>query len=125
MTDVTPDPKVKPRGEKRYRRKVASPKQWAAIRAEKLYDQRCRIHEPHSQAQELHHLVPRALGGDDVADNLAGLCRRCHVLVSNRDAAALGVLAESLSDAEYAYCISKLGENALSRLFGVMSETPR
>lgn len=113
------------RGERRYRRKVASPKTWAAIRAEKLTQ--CRLGPtvmvgiwPHSVRElELHHLVHRSQGGDDTADNLVALCRDCHHAVTTRDSGALQVLAVSLTDAEYAYVTSKLGEGGMQRLFGV------
>lgn len=109
------------RGEKRYRRKVASPKQWQAIRAEKLGPCRvCEVKEANPYvAIHLHHLVSRGALGDDVAANLAPLCSDCHGLVEGRDPHALAVLAEGLEDAEYAYVVGKLGENALERLFGV------
>lgn len=107
---------------KKYRRKVASPKQWAAIRADKLDVWLCRICFE-AKAESLHHLVSRAQGGDDVPDNLVGLCGSgttgCHGDVESRKPDALKTLSVFLSDAEYAYCVSKLGENALERLFGV------
>lgn len=67
----------------------------------------------------MHHLVPRAQGGDDVADNIAPLCAACHEAVTRLFPAALALLAESLSDAEYAYVVGKLGEGGMERLFGV------
>ena len=118
MSDPYPKSAQLARGERRYRRKVASPKQWAAIRAEKLDGRMCRVCCNY-RALELHHLVARAQGGDDVADNLVGLCRTCHVSVTQRYAPNLRVLAEYLTDGEYAYVIGKLGEDAMRRLFGV------
>jgi 5-methylcytosine-specific restriction endonuclease McrA len=121
-----PFPKAKQlaRGERRYRRKIASPKQWQAIRAEKLDGQPCRVcfvteYRPDFGAKELHHLVSRSALGDDVAENLVPLCGSCHQRVTMRQAGALRWLAESLTDAEYAYCVGKLGEGAMERLFGV------
>lgn len=117
------------RGERRYRRKVASPKQWAAIRAEKLGP--CRICQsmrdagltlreiPSTTHIELHHLVSRAQGGDDIACNLIPLCDLDHRRVEANMAPALRCVAESLTDAEYAYVTSKLGEAGRQRLFGV------
>jgi 5-methylcytosine-specific restriction endonuclease McrA len=102
MPDVTPDPKARTlaRGERRYRRKIASPKQWQAIQNEKQGP--CRVcGEP--PPNELHHLLSRAALGDDEADNLVPLCAVCHDRVTCRDAAALELLAESLSDAEWNY----------------------
>lgn len=115
--DVTPHPKSAQlaRGERRYRRKVASPKQWAAIRADK--GGLCRVClAPGSQ---LHHLISRAQGGDDIADNIVPLCAECHAAITERKYLECWELAETLSSAEYAYVVGKLGENALERLFGI------
>jgi hypothetical protein len=127
LKQVRPDPKEQPVRQRKYRRKVASPKQWAAIRAEKLDGRLCRLiehiegvpHEEDNLAAELHHLVPRSMGGDDVADNLVGLCHECHRTVTENIGDVRALVAESLTDAEYAYCIGKLGEGAMERLFGV------
>jgi 5-methylcytosine-specific restriction endonuclease McrA len=108
------------RGERRYRRKVASPKQWQAIIAAKRGP--CRISAQMGApvgAVEYHHLVPRDLGGDDVADNIVPLCSSCHARVTGRQPIALRLLAQSLTDAEYAYVIGKVGEDAMERLFGI------
>lgn len=106
---------------RRYRRKVAGPKQWQAIRAEKPGP--CRVcHGKFGYVRtklEMHHLVSRAHGGDDVADNLVPLCPTCHDLVSRYETEARAILAESLTDTEYAYIVGKLGEGAMQRLFGV------
>jgi hypothetical protein len=75
----------------------------------------------------LHHLVSRAQLGDDVAANLVPLCARCHERVTEHRPIFIGglmvdplpLVAESLTDAEYAYCVGKLGESAMQRLFGV------
>jgi len=121
MPDPYPKSKQLARGERRYRRKVASPKQWAAIRAEKLGP--CRVCGfTNERLIQLHHLVPRAQGGDDVAANLVPLGWQCRKHVTERDEVTLQRLAEALTDAEYAYVIGKLGENALERLFGVRYE---
>jgi hypothetical protein len=161
MTDeARPYPKAQQlaRGARRYRRKVASPKQWQAIIAAKQGP--CRVsprfflavpcvacnREPgvlacntcsaleaaelragsapspqlRSEPVQYHHLIPRAQGGDDTADNIVPLSPEGHALVTLREPGALRRLAESLTDAEYAYVIDKLGEGALERLFGVM-----
>lgn len=118
------------RGERRYRRKVASPKQWAAIHAA-LSSEWCFVcGNPFGrgwQSMQAHHLVSRAALGDDVIENLVPLHEECHKLVTERDVASLAALAASVneSDARYAYCISKLGENAMERLFGVTYEGAR
>lgn len=127
MTDPYPKSRQLARGERRYRRKVASPKQWAAIRAEKLDAQPCRIcdvvwgdrTELRFGRIELHHLVPRSRGGDDVAANLVALCWWHHDRVTRNVPSALRLLEAELTDQERAYVIGKLGEGALERLFGV------
>lgn len=117
MADPYPKTRQLARGERRYRRKVASPKQWAAIRAEKLG--RCRLCNALPFHSQLHHLVSRARGGDDVADNLIPLCAKCHELVTRLSTDECEALATELTDAEYAYCVAKLGEGAMGRLFNV------
>lgn len=127
VVDVRPDPKPStvegigrpkpPRGWRTRGRKMATREEWAAIRAAKIRE--CRICETLIGPMELHHLVPRSMGGDDVPDNLVPLCRSCHECVTVRISADLRDLAEALTDAEEAYCVGKLGEGALGRLFGV------
>lgn len=112
MGDVTPFPKSRQlaRGERRYRRKVASPKQWQAIRAAKCAGS-CRICETSQVVAlpgfvlESHHLVPRDRHGDDVPDNIIGLCEPCHRGVELREPAHCRLMLTRLSDAEYAYAI--------------------
>ena len=80
------------RGERRYRRKVASPKQW---------------------------LIPRDFGGDDVADNIVPLCQHDHDMVTRREPEHVRALLSSLSDAEYAYAVGKAGEDWAERIYGL------
>ena len=89
------------RGERRYRRKVASPKQWQQIIAAKRGP--CRVCDATSRIVDYHHLIPRSLGGDDVPDNIVPLCRYCHDLVTRVDLNTVQLLALSLSAAERAY----------------------
>lgn len=67
----------------------------------------------------MHHLVARSALGDDVENNLVPLCQIHHGLVTQRVPPMLKLLAESLTSAEYAYVVGKLGEGAMQRLFGV------
>jgi hypothetical protein len=120
-----PDPKSRSlaRGERRYRRKVASPKQWQAIIAAKTGPCRLCV-TPSSNGHgfrpvTFHHLVPRGLGGDDVEDNIVPLCVFDHMFVTAREPDTLAALAASLTDSEYAYVVGKLGESGPARLFGV------
>lgn len=99
------------RGERRYRRKIASPKQWQAIIAEKGGP--CRVcADPASNGRvhghiHFHHLVGRAQGGDDVAANIVPLCAGCHDAVTANDASALLSLTLALTPAEAAYVAAK------------------
>jgi 5-methylcytosine-specific restriction endonuclease McrA len=110
------------RGTRRYRRKVASAKGWQRIIAAKQGP--CRVcRDPASNGSvhahiTFHHLVARAQGGDDVSDNIVPLCQGCHGLATLRNPLVLEVLARSLTDAEYAYIVGKLGESGMERLFG-------
>ncbi len=117
MTDAKPYPKAQQlaRGERRYRRKVASPKQWASIRAAKLGPCRvCGVNRP-----QLHHVVPRSSGGDDVADNMTPLCPDCHLLVGTRSPIHCRLFVANLTDAEYAYAVEKGGEQVFERVYGI------
>ena len=117
------------RGERRYRRKVASAKDWQRITAAKLGP--CRVcvrtlsnggtpaYAPHRV--QFHHLVARVHGGDDVEDNIVPLCGNCHSLVTRRSRPALRSLSESLSDFERGYVLRKVGDAGYSRIFGVGS----
>lgn len=122
-----PDPKARSleRGERRYRRKVASPKRWQAIIDAKVGP--CRIcTDPARNGHDFgkihfHHLVPRGAPhfGDDCADNIVPLCPTCHDAVTRGVQSFRGALAIALTDAEYAYIIGRLGESGLERIFGV------
>ena len=122
MTDAKPYPKASQlaRGERRYRRKVASPKQWQAIIEAKIAGCGCRMAlYCFPGSQQAHHLVSRAQGGDDVADNIVPLCPECHGLVTRRDQYALARLASRINARERAYVVGKLGEGGMERLFRV------
>ena len=108
---------------KRYRRKVASPKQWQAIRAEKCsgHCRVCRIGPP-VDGHDSHHLVPRDWHGDDVPENIIGLCCDCHRGVELREPAHVRLMLTRLSDAEYAYAIQRGGEAFFERCYGIEYE---
>lgn len=125
-----PDPKARTlaRGPRRYRRKVASPKQWQAIQAAKIGP--CRVCGAamsngilHGLIQ-LHHVVSRQDGGDDVADNIVPLDPDCHAMVTARVSKYSHALLTSLSDAEYAYAIQRGGEGYFERAYGVEYSRP-
>lgn len=128
MTDAKPYTKEAQlaRGPKRYRRKVASPKQWQAIQAAKLGP--CRVcgsagsnGRLHGRIQ-LHHLIPRGWHGDDVADNIVPLCPDCHRWIELRAQGDCRTLLAGLSDAEYAYATEKVGEGWAERVYGIEYE---
>src|SRR4051812_34644689 len=85
-----PDPKAQTlaRGPRKYRRKVASPKQWQAIASEKTGPCRvCGASASNGRVYgliQLHHVVARAHAGDDAADNIVPLCPDCHDRVTRR-----------------------------------------
>jgi 5-methylcytosine-specific restriction endonuclease McrA len=118
MADPYPKSRQLARGERRYRRKVASRKQWQAIIDEK--GSRCRLQLCGGVLSpiEYHHVVSRSHGGDDVADNIVPLCAICHGMVTRRVFPEAS-LADRLYEPERAYVVSKLGEHAMERLFGV------
>ena len=115
------------RGERRYRRKVASAKDWQRITAAKLGP--CRVcvrtlsnggtpsYAPHRV--QFHHLVARIHGGDDLEENIVPVCLECHDFVTRREPHALHALAASLSESERGYVLRKVGEDGYRRLFGV------
>ncbi len=110
------------RGERRYRRKVASPKQWQAIRAAKCRECRvCGANHVHNGGAVIdsHHLVPRDQHGDDVRHNIVGLCNVCHRRVEHRKHDVCRTMLERLTDAEYAYAVDKLGEGVFERVYGI------
>jgi hypothetical protein len=111
------------RGQRRYRRKVASPKQWQAIIAAKIGP--CRVCcEPGMNGSgfpkvQFHHIVSRTDNGDDVADNIAPLCPVCHEGVTVRMGGCCLALLASLTNAEYAYMIQRGGEDYAERAYGI------
>ncbi len=116
MSEPYPKSQQLARGERRYRRKVASPKQWQAIIAAKGGS--CRVCGDREHVQ-LHHVVPRDLHGDDVPTNIVGLCPTCHEVVTLRKQGTCLALIGALTDAEYAYAVDKLGEAVWERVYGI------
>jgi 5-methylcytosine-specific restriction endonuclease McrA len=122
-----PYPKVRQlaRGQRRYRRKVASAKQWQRISAEKVGP--CRVcGDPGRNGRmfgriHLHHVVPRSSPwfGDDVSDNIVPLCPLCHGDVTRGVQGTRMLLVSKLTDAEYAYAITRCGEAFFERAYGI------
>lgn len=116
--EVTPFPKSAQlmRGERRYRRRVASAKQWQRISAAKMGP--CRVCSLRTDV-DLHHLVWREHGGDDVEANIVPVCRSDHEALHRRSPATARLLLSRLSDAEYAYMITRAGEDYPERAYGI------
>ena len=122
MTEAKPYTKAQQlgRAEKRYRRKVASPKTWQAIMDAKRGP--CRVCG--KPGTSFHHVIPRDFHGDDLSENIAPLCFECHLLVTMRESKSCRKLCRSLTDSEYAYAIGKLGEGAFERVYGITYGRP-
>jgi 5-methylcytosine-specific restriction endonuclease McrA len=125
MADAKPYPKSSQlaRGERRYRRKVASAGTW-----QRIYDAKCRrcrlcgdapAFEWQPRVIDPHHIVSREDHGDDVADNLVPLCGECHDAVTRRRPLECRELLGCLSDAEYAYMVERGGEDYPERAYGI------
>lgn len=118
---VTGDPYPKAaqlaRGPRKYRRTVASAKDWQRIAADKLGP--CRVCGGDSLIQ-LHHVVARSDGGDDVADNIVSLCADCHGAITRRNPRLAAIMLERLTDAEYAYAVERGGEAYFERHYGLV-----
>lgn len=110
------------RGERRYRRKVASAKQWQAIIAAKLGPCRCcgsaATNGKLYGRIELHHVVPRDRHGDDLADNIVPLCPDCHAAITAGNMLVGSQLVAALEPAEITYAVGKLGDDGIARLYG-------
>lgn len=131
--DVTPYPKsiqTTPR-QKKYRRKVASTKTWAGIAAERQGPcVLCGAPPPN----DLHHVVPRDRGGDDVAENLLALCRDHHQRIEAREQETCRAFVELLwADGHepgprggvrdsYSYAVEKAGETFAESIYGIRFE---
>lgn len=111
---------------KRYRRKVASRKQWERIVAEKAGP--CRVccdvlGNGHDLGRiTFHHIVSRQDGGDDVPDNICPVHADCHDRLTQRRHSAAKILLVGLTDAEYAYMIERGGEDYPERAYGIRYE---
>ena len=115
--DPYPKERQLSRGERRYKREVASPARWQRLIAAKRGP--CRVCErPHFDIQ-YHHLVPRVHGGADTEDNIVPLCVTCHAHVTARWSRPSEALLASLSDAEYSYLVHVGGEDAPERFYGI------
>jgi hypothetical protein len=108
---------------KRKRPTKASPARIEEIRAKKA--QECRLCGT-TENVNAHHLIPRGAGGTIggmwTESNIVGLCGHgntdgCHGLVEKKDRAACHLLRSLLTDAEYSYVVSKMGEGWLDQKY--------
>src|SRR6266511_144302 len=86
---------------KRYR---ASQRETAVLK-EQFQDAFCRVCG--DRPTELHHVVPRSQGGDDVSENYIPLCRRHHTMLEDHSPGWLTVAA-------YVHCYVMARESRLS-----------
>jgi hypothetical protein len=91
---------------------------WEGLRRIKLRG--CRVCGVDYFRVQLHHLVGRDLGGDDVPDNLIPLCPEHHQQVEERKRVACSLVRQRLSPAELRYILNKKGPDFLERYYGVM-----
>ena len=96
--------------------------QWERIKAEKTGP--CRVcgsvenGKVESKVQ-LHHVVARAHGGADTADNIVPLCLSCHDAITRREPLPSYGMLLTLTDAEYTYMIERGGELYAERAYGL------
>jgi 5-methylcytosine-specific restriction endonuclease McrA len=96
-------------------RVIADREMWEQLRRAKLRP--CRICND-AFLPQLHHLLARSLGGDDVPQNLVPLCRKCHQLVEEHDEKACQQLRLTLTDAELEYLSVKKWAGYADRRYG-------
>ena len=106
MPDVNPYTKERQLASERGRtlRHKASRTEWIKLAREK--DAPCRICG--HPVIELHHLIRRSRGGDDVADNLVPLCLLCHGELHRDDGSTARRLMARLTDHERRYMAARL-----------------
>ena len=131
------------RGERRYTRKVASPKRWQAIMDAK--GNVCRIclwirENPKLAAEygvtleecglpvTYHHTVDRGDGGSDTEAGIIPLggsgTTGHHGMVTRLHRGACAALRAAMTDEEYSYCVDKLGEGRFERKYPVEYRRP-
>jgi hypothetical protein len=91
----------------------ATSEEWDDLRAAKAAPSRISGEQ---HFIELHHLVPRSQGGDDVADNLIPLTRDEHRVITDYNPgfrALRAAIRHSLTKAEIAYVVGKKGKEWL------------
>ena len=99
-TEARPDPKPP----KRYR---AKKKDWEVMHRH-FAGHGCWLCE--ARSWELHHIIPRSQGGDDVTPNLFPVCAACHARLHAGDAGARHRLRVMLAANHLSYIRFKKGE---------------
>lgn len=89
------------------KRHRASRTEWAGLH-KVFVNERCWI--CNGRWSDLHHILSRAQGGDDVVANLAPLCRECHTAVEERKIVTRSLLRGALLPSHYEYLASKLDD---------------
>jgi hypothetical protein len=126
--DWKPEPSVGGMGRpKRNRPTKASPARIDEIKAKKCKE--CRLCGTTVKVNAAH-LIPKGMGGTIggvwTESNIVGLCGSgntgCHGLTEKRDRQACHRLRELLTDAEYSYVVSKMGEQWLDNRYPVIWE---
>lgn len=100
----------------------------AAMKRKMRTERECRVCE--SRATDPHHVVYRSRGGDDIEENIVGLCHDCHMTLHHAggdDARYVRhEIGRTLRDEELLYAIRRLGPNEgpafLFNAYGVPQE---
>lgn len=100
------------------------------MRRKVLQDRECRVADCGAVATDPHHIVYRSIGGDDVEDNIVGLCNHHHEILhfsaSEDYWETRFAIGESLQDREILYAIDRLGIDEgvsfMRRAYGVPQE---
>lgn len=112
MTHFKPDTK-------KGKRLVASQAEWSAIRREKLTG-RCPVDGCLVSDTDLHHIIPRSLGGGDHRWNLIGLCHGHHMCYEDREQLWLDVadaVRSSLTDEQVSEIVAAKSQVFLDRYY--------
>lgn len=103
-------------------RPSASAEGWAALKAAVMARARgrCEIRSHDHPAQDVHHVVPRSLGGPDILDNLIAICRPHHDQVDRAFAAGRLVIAP-LGQGSFAWQIVRKATKWVEDPFSTMA----
>lgn len=106
----------------RVAKRVNDPKVYKTRAAEVLRERPCAACQE-LPGSTLHHVVPRSQRGDDVIENLIGLCQSDHDELHHGMRANLLYLAigRNLTPANIAYVLEKRGAGWLSSRYGVIA----